>query len=134
NSQNFLAGPGAASAPPGYVERSYSEETAHEIDAVVKKIVDDAFRRTVNLLRGQRATLERGARQLLQHETLDERKLAALLPDADPNAPKNRQRDLMHEPESLELIRLYYAISDQDVRRQFLDMVKTVAKPSPPPE
>src|SRR5437763_10102193 len=31
-------------------------------------------------------------------------------PDADPNAPKNRQRDLMHEPESLELIRLYYAI------------------------
>ena len=55
-------------------------------------------------------------------------------PDADPNAPKNRQRDLMHEPESLELIRLYYAISDQDVRRQFLDMVKTVAKPSPPPE
>jgi transcriptional regulator with XRE-family HTH domain len=55
-------------------------------------------------------------------------------PDADPNAPKNRQRDLMHEPESLELIRLYYAFPDQDVRRQFLDMVKTVAKPSPPPE
>ena len=34
----------------------------------------------------------------------------------------------------LELIRLYYAISDQDVRRQFLDMVKTTAKPSPAPE
>jgi cell division protease FtsH len=86
NSQNFLAGPGAASAPPGYVERSYSEETAHEIDAAVKKIVDDAFRRTVNLLRGQRATLERGARQLLEHETLDEGELAALLREAEPVA------------------------------------------------
>ena len=54
--------------------------------------------------------------------------------DADPKASKDPQRDLIHEPESLELIRLYYAISDQDVRRQFLDMVKTTAKPSPPPE
>ena len=51
-------------------------------------------------------------------------------PDADPKAEKDGRRDLMQEPESLELIRLYYTISDQDVRRQFLDMVKTVAKPS----
>jgi cell division protease FtsH len=84
NSQNFLAGPGAAAGPSGYVERSYSEETAHEIDAAVKKIVDDAFRRTVNLLRGQRATLERGARQLLEQETLDEGELNALLREAEP--------------------------------------------------
>ncbi|HTT81343.1 MAG TPA: cell division protein FtsH, partial [Stellaceae bacterium] len=62
-----------------YLERSYSEETAHEIDAAVKKIVDDAFRRTVNLLRARRALLEQGAHQLLEHETLDESDLAALL-------------------------------------------------------
>jgi cell division protease FtsH len=61
-----------------YTERSYSEATAREIDATVKGIVDGAFRRTVTLLREQRDTLERGARLLLEHETLDEADLAAL--------------------------------------------------------
>jgi cell division protease FtsH len=70
---------GGEQAPVPYQERSYSEETAREIDATVKKIVDDAFRRTVNLLRARRATLEEGARQLLERETLDEQDLAALM-------------------------------------------------------
>jgi cell division protease FtsH len=61
-----------------YTERSYSEHTASEIDAAVKAIVEAAFRRTVTLLREQRDTLERGARLLLEHETLDEADLAAL--------------------------------------------------------
>ncbi len=86
NPQSFLAGSAPAPAPPGYIERSYSEETAHEIDAAVKKIIDEAFRRTVNLLRAKRATLERGARELLNHETLDEADLAALLREAEPVA------------------------------------------------
>jgi cell division protease FtsH len=86
NAQGFLSGPGASPAPPGYTERSYSEETAHEIDGAVKKIVDDAFRRTVNLLRAKRSILERGARQLLEHETLDEADLAALVREAEPVA------------------------------------------------
>ena len=63
---------------PYATERSYSEATAREIDATVKNIVDAAFRRTVNLLRAQRDTLERGARLLLERETLDETDLAAL--------------------------------------------------------
>jgi cell division protease FtsH len=62
-----------------YTERNYSEQTAREIDAAVKSIVDEAFRRTVNLLRAQRGRLERGARLLLEHETLDETDLAALV-------------------------------------------------------
>jgi len=53
---------------------------------VVKTIVDDAFRRTVNLLRARRATLEHGARELLEHETLNEADLAALLREAEPVA------------------------------------------------
>jgi len=61
-----------------YAERSYSEATAREIDATVKAIIDGAFHRTVNLLRAQRDTLERGARLLLERETLDENDLAAL--------------------------------------------------------
>ena len=46
--------------------------------AAVKSIVDSAFRRTVNLLRAQREVLERGARLLLEKETLDEADLLAL--------------------------------------------------------
>ena len=63
---------------PYAAERSYSEATAREIDATVRNIVDAAFRRTVNLLRAQREMLERGARLLLERETLDEADLAAL--------------------------------------------------------
>ena len=75
NQRSFLGDmPGA----PPYTERSYSEATAREIDSTVKSIVDQAFRRTVNLLRTQRETLERGARLLLEHETLDEADLLAL--------------------------------------------------------
>src|SRR5438067_13910503 len=40
----FLGGPEPQTPP---AERSYSEETAREIDSVVKSIVDEAFRRTV---------------------------------------------------------------------------------------
>jgi len=73
--RSFLGDPPGA---PPYTERSYSEATAREIDSTVKSIVDQAFRRTVNLLRTQRETLERGARLLLEHETLDEADLLAL--------------------------------------------------------
>ena len=69
---------GGDQPPMLYQERSYSEETAREIDAAVKGIVDEAFRRTVGLLRARRDTLAEGARQLLEHETLDEADLAAL--------------------------------------------------------
>jgi cell division protease FtsH len=69
---------GGEMPPMPYIERSYSEATAGEIDATVKGIVEAAFRRTVTLLREQQGTLERGARLLLEHETLDEADLAAL--------------------------------------------------------
>ena len=38
-------------------------------------------------------------------------------------------RELMQRPEAIELIRSYYAIGDQRIRHQFLDMVKAVAQP-----
>jgi len=65
--------------PLTYAERSYGEETARQIDNAVKAIVDQAFRRTVTLLRAKHDTLERGARLLLEHETLDESDLTGLL-------------------------------------------------------
>lgn len=47
--------------------------------------------------------------------------------DAD-ISPEDRQwREQLQRPETIEFIRLYYAIPDQQVRRQFLEMAKTVA-------
>jgi len=37
-------------------------------------------------------------------------------------------RELMQRPEAIELTRWYYAIADQQLRHQFLDMVKAVAQ------
>ena len=39
------------------------------------------------------------------------------------------RREQMERPETIELVRLYYAISDPTVRHQFLDMVKALAQP-----
>jgi transcriptional regulator with XRE-family HTH domain len=37
-------------------------------------------------------------------------------------------REMLQRPEAIELIRWYYAIPDPEVRQQFLEMVKTVAR------
>lgn len=52
-----------------------------------------------------------------------------LRPDDDEISPEDRQwREYLQRPETIEFIRLYYAISDPKIRRQFLDMAKTVAE------
>jgi len=71
----FLQG---APPPDGWHERSYSDETAHAIDQAVQEIVERAFARTVALLERRRDLLERGAKLLLEKETLDEADLKAL--------------------------------------------------------
>ena len=52
-----------------------------------------------------------------------------LRPDDAEITPEDRQwREYLQRPETIEFIRLYYAIPDPKVRRQFLDMAKTVAE------
>jgi cell division protease FtsH len=70
----FLAG---MRMPGNWNERRYSDETAHAIDRAVQKIVEDSFQRTVSTLQGRRDLLERGAKLLLEKETLDEKDLQA---------------------------------------------------------
>lgn len=59
--------------------REYSEETASEIDRAVRTIVQDAFDQAATILKARRDILERGARELLAHETLAEDELRELL-------------------------------------------------------
>jgi transcriptional regulator with XRE-family HTH domain len=48
--------------------------------------------------------------------------------DAKPTMAEREWRENMERPETIELIRLYYAIPDAQVRQQFLEMVKSIAK------
>src|SRR5258708_15395089 len=78
----FLGGP----APQGWHERTYSETTAREIDQAVKSLVDAAYNRTLAILKSRRQILERGARLLLEKETLVEDELRALVAEDRPAA------------------------------------------------
>jgi cell division protease FtsH len=63
-------------APPeSWHERRYSDETAHAIDQAVAHIVQTSFDRTVTILKDHRDLLERGAKMLLEKETLDDTEL-----------------------------------------------------------
>jgi cell division protease FtsH len=74
--------------PGGLLERSYSEETAREIDCAVREIVDGAFRKALETLERHRGILEEGARRLLEQETLTEGELETLFgPVASPAPP-----------------------------------------------
>jgi cell division protease FtsH len=61
-----------APSPDSWYDRRYSDETAHAIDQAVQRIVETTFDRTVEILKAHRGLLERGAKLLLEKETLDE--------------------------------------------------------------
>jgi cell division protease FtsH len=73
---NFLTG--VPQAP--WHDREYSEETAREVDCAVRDIVETAFKRAVDMLSANRERLERGAKLLLERETLTESDLAQFRP------------------------------------------------------
>lgn len=64
-------------------ERDYSEATAAIIDEQVRRIVENAFHRTVALLKEQQPTLERAAKLLLEQETITEDELREIVAGGD---------------------------------------------------
>jgi cell division protease FtsH len=70
----FVGGPD----PETWFERGYSEETAREIDCAIRGFIGRAFTRATEILRDRRDVLERGAKSLLEKETLTEPELAEL--------------------------------------------------------
>jgi cell division protease FtsH len=87
DARSFLS-PGQAL--DGMRERPYSDETAREIDAEVRNIIQAAFETGVQLLEERRHLLDRCARKLLEKETLDEAELRELVrePRAEVVAPR----------------------------------------------
>jgi cell division protease FtsH len=67
--------------------RSYSDETAREIDHAVRSLIENMFERAVRLLTERRSTLEAGAKQLLEQETITEKELTVLVKGAQDAQP-----------------------------------------------
>jgi cell division protease FtsH len=59
--------------------RNYSEETAARIDAEVRRVVEDAYQQTLQLLRDNRDKLEALAQELLTAEIVDRRRLEEII-------------------------------------------------------
>ncbi len=51
--------------------RNYSEATARKVDEEIKRFIDEAYQRATTMLQENRETLERVAKALIKHETLD---------------------------------------------------------------
>jgi cell division protease FtsH len=78
----------------------YSERTAEEIDAEVKRIVEKAWSRAVSVLTANRATLDRVATALLERETLNAQELRLLLEGQPlPPLPRPRLNQPVAEPQ-----------------------------------
>jgi cell division protease FtsH len=69
----FLNGAG------GDHERVYSEKTAHDIDAEVRKIIDDATEEVRDILQSRRQALEAIAQKLVEKEVIDGDELRQVL-------------------------------------------------------
>ncbi|MHC4482355.1 MAG: ATP-dependent zinc metalloprotease FtsH [Planctomycetota bacterium] len=52
-------------------EKDYSEKTAEAIDSEVKKVTDEAYKKAKELIKANKAKLEKIAKALLKYETLD---------------------------------------------------------------
>jgi len=52
-------------------ERDFSEKTAETIDAEIKKIIDESYRKAKEVIEANKDTLDRIAKALLKYETLD---------------------------------------------------------------
>ncbi|MFM8365784.1 MAG: cell division protein FtsH, partial [Verrucomicrobiota bacterium] len=88
--------------------REYSEATAQQIDAEVKRIIDEAYSRAQRLLEERREAVEKLAKALLEFETLDASHVKEILEHGEiKNPPVNEvappplpppPADTAHEP------------------------------------
>ncbi len=79
-------------------QRNYSEETARQIDAEVKRLVDQAHQRALTILRGNMDVLHEMAKKLIEIETLDGVELREILGRVDrydANANGHPQQDVL---------------------------------------
>jgi cell division protease FtsH len=77
-------------------QRNYSEEVAEQIDFEVRKLVDEAHERALELLREHKHKMILVAERLMEEETLDAQKFAAVMrasDDGDTPSPKGEMSE-----------------------------------------
>ena len=65
-------------------QRDYSESVAEKIDAEVKQLVGDAYRRAKDILIKHREVLDVLAERLLDQETIDVKEFGKIFPIPEP--------------------------------------------------
>ena len=70
----------------------YSEATAELIDSEVREIINNQYKRTMEILREKRDTLENGAKILLEKEKIEGDELNALMEMSSSETPKPTQK------------------------------------------
>lgn len=86
----------------GYHEKKYSEETAREIDAEVRKILDEAHEYAIRIIKEQREKVELMTQMLIEFETLDSEDVQNIISgnwnDAEKRARLKRADELHKKP------------------------------------
>jgi len=70
--------------------REYSEKTAENIDAQIKRIIDEAYKRATDIIEAHRSQLEAIAQALLEYETLDGAQIKDLIETGKMSNPPSR--------------------------------------------
>lgn len=73
---------GSPTTYPG--EKDYSEQTAHEIDLEVKRIIDEAVERVRDILSDRRVLLEKLSARLVEKEVIDATELKEVIEQFSP--------------------------------------------------
>ena len=67
--------------------QNYSEETAQKIDAAIHRIIDEQYRRSIDILNEQREKLDICAEVLLEHETIEGKHLHEIIEYGEIRSP-----------------------------------------------
>lgn len=86
------------------LQKPYSEETARQIDDQVRKIIDHAYERTLNLLTEKKAEVEKVAKLLLEKEVIGREDMVALL-GPRPFEEKNSYIDFLKSKDGEEVVK-----------------------------
>jgi len=82
--------------------RGYSEETAKIIDQEIQRIIQDAYTKAEDILKGRKETLEKLANALLEYETLDAHHVEDIIHKGDMSNPPKKTVDPPVTPEPQE--------------------------------
>jgi cell division protease FtsH len=68
-------------------DQNYSEQTAREIDAAIRRIVDEQYERAKGIIIQHRTALDKLAELLLKHETLEGKHVHEIIESGDIRSP-----------------------------------------------